>query len=249
MFRFLCGLLILAVLVGGGLYLTSDKIKAWWDQQWTGMTEWTPENIARNPEGYLTWAQGKFTQIEGQLEGHQVALRAKRNDVEAKLKETDLYLNRLTNSLAKLKGEYQGAVNTGDWTDVKIDGKSVSEEDVRRLILETDEELARAVRKQSVYRRYESRVEGELTKVAKLLKDLQTKREEIDEQLEYVKMDRTVADYTALMNKVDSVLNTSKAIRENEADKLSVDDLVKLEERNQKLEDEKVRFNRIMESN
>jgi hypothetical protein len=249
MFRFITGLLILAVLVGGGLYLTSDKIKAWWDQRWTGMTEWTPENIAKDPAGYLTWAQGEFTRIEGELKGHKQALLTRKVEVQAKLKDEDAAEKTLAKVLTNLKGDYRGAVSTGDWTEVKVDGRSVSESEMRELILEADAKHARAERKQSVYRRYQTRVEEELKKVDKLLKDLQTMREEIDEQLEYVKMDKTVADYTSLMNKVDSVLNTSQAIRENETDKLSVDDLVKLEERNQKLEDEKVRFDRIMESN
>lgn len=249
MFRFITGLLILAVLVGGGFYLFSDVFQGKIDRLRKDYTEWTPENIAQDPVGYLTWAQGEFTRIERDLKGHKQALLTRRIEVQAKLKGESAAETTLAKILNKLKGDYRGAVSTGDWTEVKVDGRSVSEGDMRLLILEADEKLARAVRKQSVFKRYESRVEEELKKVDKMLKDLQTKREEIDEQLEYVKMDKTVADYTSLMNKVDSVLNTSKAIRENEADKLSVDDLVKAEERNQKLEDEKVRFDRIMESN
>lgn len=249
MFRFVAGLLILAVLVGGGLYLFSDVFQGKIDRLRKDYSEWTPENIAQDPVGYLTWAQGEFTRIEGALKGHRQALMTRKIEVQAKLKAETAAESTLTKILAGLKNDYRGAVSTGDWADVKIDGRSVSEPEVRRLILETDEKLARAVRKQSAYRRYGDQVEEELKKVDKLLRDLQSKREEIDEQLEFVKMNKTVADYTALMNNVDSVLNTSKAIGENETDKLSVDDLVKAEERNQKLEDEKVRFDRIMESN
>jgi hypothetical protein len=249
MFRFFTGLLILAVLVGGGLYFFSDVFQGKIDRLRKDYSEWTPENIAQDPVGYLTWAQGEFSRIERNLKGHKQALLTRKIEVQAKLKDEDAAEKTLAKVLTRLKGDYRGAVSTKDWSEVKVDGKNVSESEMRDLILEADARLARAVRKQSVYRQYETRVEEELKKVDKMLKDLQTKREEIDEQLEFVKMDRTVADYTSLMNKVDSVLNTSKAIGENEADKLSVDDLVKLEERNQKLEDEKVRFGRIMESN
>ena len=52
-------------------------------------TQWTPENIKKDPEGYLTWAVAQVDVTRGKLQAAQLALTKQKIEISNKLEEEE----------------------------------------------------------------------------------------------------------------------------------------------------------------
>lgn len=66
------------VLIAGGAaawYFLSDPFSDKVGQIKRQITDWTPENILKDPVGYLTWSKDKCDKTEKQLKARQIGIK------------------------------------------------------------------------------------------------------------------------------------------------------------------------------
>ena len=74
--------IVLVLVLGGVWYFVSDPFHQRVKDTFTGQTKWTPENIKKDPAGYLSWAIDQTTATKGKLETAQLALdKAEQTDL------------------------------------------------------------------------------------------------------------------------------------------------------------------------
>lgn len=130
--------------------------------------------------------------------------------------------------LPTLKKSYLAADRANAWP-VSVEGMNLSQQQVRDLIVETDDSIkqlrTRTDRTQPINRK----IEGKLDAVQLALKDIAQKRVIVAQRLDDVKLQRDLNDVEDLKKSVDTVLHTALSIDTSTVDKVTSDDVLDLQ--------------------
>jgi hypothetical protein len=113
--KLIVGILIVVVVVGGILYFGSDIFRTKVDRAVEGFTEWTPENIAKDPKGYLFFCRKQTEDAIGKLKASQIGISQNRAKIDAMKTEADHKAKVGQEALAELKVLYREAEKAGKW--------------------------------------------------------------------------------------------------------------------------------------
>ena len=88
---------VIAVILalGAGYYAVSDPFKAKVDKLVEDKTEWTSENIQKDPEGYVRWALQELGASRTKLEGRRLDMRTKHSMAEQEVDIESTYLHTI----------------------------------------------------------------------------------------------------------------------------------------------------------
>src|SRR5688572_15874101 len=77
------GIIAAVVVVGATLFFVSDPFNIWVRGNYKSLTEWTPENIAKNPVGYLDFVEIKTKEAQLELKADRISVEQKRAQLKS----------------------------------------------------------------------------------------------------------------------------------------------------------------------
>lgn len=247
MLRLITGLLILAILAGGILYFQSDVFRPKVDQAIDAWTKWTPENITKDPKGYLTFALTELEKIEEQLKAHRLGLTVELDRTTNRTKKEELTVAASMNVLEDLKDTYRVSKET---YPVSFKGQSLAESQFQEKVVEVDRELEAARENVDRLGRHVAHLQDAIEQTEREMKRLTEKRLFVQQRLDHLKLDLAVGLSDELTSKADEIAATAKAIHsEGSKAKQEAVALIKGEERKLQGQSVKERFQQIMASN
>jgi hypothetical protein len=223
-FGILVGIVVLVLVIGAVAYFASDPLRQRVDDAYRGATEWTPENIAADPSGYLSWAYGEMDRIEEDLQARQIALRRMVRETERDVDVEAAQVVRRETSLTTLKDIYRSAEAEAAWPVTVDSGQQMDEAEARALILQADKALQQSLEKIDRYEVAQTRINQELRNVEESLSLLQSQRGDLSHQIEMARLDETLRGYESLVDTVTSLTDTTAALAESSPNDLTIDD-------------------------
>ena len=124
----------MVVVVAGG-YFFSAPFKSKVDRKIEQATQWTPENIQKDPEGYLFFAQGEIENTKNTLEAQLIEVAQRRERASNLLVERAAEFDAVSSLLQELKDSYRQAETSGAWP-VSVGDTAFTESDLRSRIIE-----------------------------------------------------------------------------------------------------------------
>ena len=219
------GGVVAAVLVV--FFFVSDPFNIWVKTTYKDATEWTPEQIQKNPKLYLEWAQETLNKTEDALEAREIAMKQLRGKYERELASAKTEQSTLGKKLSLFKDKFQYAESTSWPVSIKTTGGSV-EMDKKQVEKNTEKALKRkkvADKKVKVYG-------AQLTKVNSGIKKIDQRQEELAEKKEYLAMQKEMFilememnQVGELMDGVNAVLDIAEVIGDEELGEVSLDDI------------------------
>lgn len=246
MLRLITGLLILATLAGGVLYLQSDVFRTKAGQVYDEWTKWTPENITRDPEGYLTFAGTELEKIKLRLRAHQLHLTTKLDVAGKEQQALQARMDDDTVALNQLRSLYQASERR---YPVSVNAQNYNEKGFQELVVELDQRVELNTERVSGKEREVAFYTRELERVVGELRNLEEKRVYVELRKAQVKTDLAVGMANDLTSKADEIAATARAIKsEQTAVKLDADNLVSTVTKERQAKSVKERFEQIMGS-
>ncbi len=128
-------------LIGLGVsYTFSDVYKTKIDEKIDQFAHWTPQNIAKDPESYLTFCEGKINQFLEELKASEIDVSQKYAQVRQMADTTAEKTNTGVKMLAELKEAYKSAEKANAWP-MKWNGKDFSQDLAKRQIIALSKEI------------------------------------------------------------------------------------------------------------
>lgn len=246
MLRLIGALLLLAGLAGGALYFGSDVFRPRMNEAFDAWTKWTPDNIVKDPKGYLTFALTELEKIEGQLKAHRLGLQVEQDKMVNRLKAEQMSATARANVLDGLKDTFRVGAKT---FPVSVEGKSLDEVAFQERVVEVDRELEAARENVTRLERHGKHLDEEIARTEREMKRLAEKRQFVQQKLDHLKLDLAVGISDELTSKADEIASTAKAIgAEGSKAKQEAVELIKAEERRLQGQSVKERFEQIMAS-
>ena len=128
------GILALLVAVGAGLYFWSDVFRTKADAALRQMSEWTPENIAKDPVNYLNFCEEQTKDALDKLKAAEISVAQRRGKLAAMKEESNKKIGVGDKALTALKTLYRTADPAGAFP-VTWNGKSYDKESCQKQIL------------------------------------------------------------------------------------------------------------------
>lgn len=246
MLRLIAALLILATLAGGVLYIQSDVFRTKADLMVDNWTKWTPENITRDPKGYLTFAVTELEKIQRTLDAHKIDLTVRADLTQQKLKGESLNLQASLQTLDRLKGVYRASAKT---FPVSVEGQSLTEDGFQERVVEVDRLVEMYKENTERLTRHVAHLKSEISRCEQESKKLTEKRQYVQQRLDHVKLDLAIGTSDDLTSKADEIAATAKALRaEPTKPQREAAELVATEVKKMQSLSVKERFEQIMDS-
>ncbi|MEM8883857.1 MAG: hypothetical protein AAGD14_07310 [Planctomycetota bacterium] len=220
----LVGILALLVIGGVGFYLWSDPFRTKTNEAFKQMSEWTPENIAKDPINYLNFCEEQTNLALEKLKTSEISIAQKRGQLVEMRSEADGKIKVGDKALAELKAAYTAAAAAAAFP-VTWSGKEYDKESCQKQIIGLD----RQVKSQ---RSLHVKIDGSIKKL-----DIQKQRvidqraearkqlTEIQSQREVLKVQQITDDLTTQLVDMKSVLQTVIATADESSDMKTLDDL------------------------
>jgi len=247
MLRLLGALLLLAALAGGVLYFQSDVFRTRFNTTVDEWTKWTPENITKDPKGYLTFAITELDKIGERLKTHKRELLVKIDAAENRITKETLAQKASTTVLDSLKDAYRAGKQS---FPVSYASRDYKENQFQDLVVETDRLLEMARENATSWESHLGFLKEQLERTEKEMKRLTEKRQFVEQRLQLVELNTAVNSANDLTSKADEIASVAKNLTP-EANNIAAREaklMVKAAE--QKLEGQSVkdRFEQIMGS-
>lgn len=113
--KLLGGLLVVALAVLAGLYFFSDVFRTKAKGAWKEFAEWTPQNIAEDPVGYLDFAEERAKDTQVKLRASEISLGQRKGKLESMKEEAARKVAAGTKALDELRAAYKAAEAGGAW--------------------------------------------------------------------------------------------------------------------------------------
>jgi len=209
-------------------YFTSDVFSTKVDQAAEQWAKWTPENIQKDPAGYLAFAKGELEKANDSLEARQIALKKKQNEYKRKHSEAKIQHAKYDKLLLELRSKYSEATNSNSTASypVEINGIPLKDEaTLKKLAVKTTKKLKHQEKLVGTYAQFQTKLTAQVTKVEDQLEKLAEKREELALQTEVVLLKIDMDKLADVNDGLAAIFDTSVAIA-GEPDAIDPDDLI-----------------------
>jgi chromosome segregation ATPase len=98
-----------------GLYFFSPLFKGGVERAWENFSQWTPENIAKNPIGYLDFAEKQAKETMTSLKASEISLAQRKAKLDGMKEDADKKIAAGTAALGELKTTYSAAEEASSW--------------------------------------------------------------------------------------------------------------------------------------
>ncbi len=154
-------------------------------------TKWMPENIKKDPAGYLSWAIEQTDATKTKLEAARRALTKQRRDLSDKLQKASADKSGYESFLKELEEAYTKADSKNDWP-VAVRGHSFDKSELKRRIVECSEDLENATKLVETYSKALRKVADRLDENDRQRTKLETLGKKLATDLETAKVQETL---------------------------------------------------------
>jgi hypothetical protein len=173
--------------------------------------EWSQEEMTRDPEGYLKWADGQIQsqirqrdELLGKLDARRKQIKARQVEVGAELKEFENFKERLATAVRRAEDEDRWPVQVGSNKFDRAKAKALLEDITRQVEQRTP--LAQD------YDAAIGKMDARATSLRSDVTALVQLREKIALDLERVKLNQGVAELEKLSRTADEIAHFSKIL-------------------------------------
>jgi len=220
------GLIVLALVGGGIWYFVSKPFMTHVNQTFNQATQWTPENIKKDPVGYLTWALDEVGKTEGKLQASELSLKMKKNGTARALEKHTADKSQYEKLLTEFKDAYTTASEKKKWP-IRVRNTGFDEMGLKRKIVECSDKIKLTESLVDTYTKTDKvigdklgEIEGKLTEVDKLKNKLST-------NMEIAKVNQSVDDIGTIGDQLNAIVDTSSALAKTAEEGASVADMIK----------------------
>lgn len=133
-------LVVIAAIVGGAAYFLSDPFRTKVDTAYNQFAQWTPENIAANPSGYLDFCETQAKKAQQDLKAAEVRIAQKTGELENMKTESLAKIETGDPILVEFKQLYKDTAANNAWPVTARD-KEFDEAALKRQIISLHKEL------------------------------------------------------------------------------------------------------------
>ena len=218
----------LAVAVFAVAYFTSDVFSTTVDRAAERWSKWTPENIQKDPAGYLAFAKKELEQAKDSLEARQIALKKEQNENKRRHSEAKIQKAKYDKLLLALRSKYSETKDSNSSVayPLTVNGIPIKDEGVlKKLAVKTKKKLDHQAKREETYAKFQKKLTKNVTKVEGQLEKLVEKQEELALQTEVVLLKLEMEKIGELNGNLAAIIDTSVAIA-GESDAIDPDDLI-----------------------
>ena len=182
--------LLALLLIGGAVaYFGSDVFRTKTDEQIRQLSEWTPENIARDPVNYLNFCETEAEKALEKLKASEIAVAQKKAKLEGMRDDATKEISAGEMALDELKTAFRDASDHDSWP-ITFLGQDRTEDWTKRQILR----FHREVKSQTELR---SKVERGIERLNAQSIKIQDQRDRCQEQLATIATNREILKVAA----------------------------------------------------
>ena len=222
---FVAVVLTLAVAVLGIAYFGSNVYKTKIDNSIRSHTEWTPENVIKDPEAYLDYRSQETKTALVKLNTSGFSIIQKRSKLESQQSELAQKVDLGNQSLTNLKKLYKTAESNHNfpftWEDYNLD-----KDQAQKQIIKLDHELTGYTKLLAQYNTAVTKLQAQEEKLVEARTLAQEQLLKIDLNRESLKIQGITTDLKDSLLQLKSILDTPLFAAENPHGLASLDDLM-----------------------
>lgn len=220
------GLIVLALVVGGVWYFVSKPSRAKWDETVRQATQWTPENIKKDPVGYLNYALEEVGKTEDKLQASELSLRTKKNATARALEKNTSDKSDYDTLLTELKAAYNNAAADKKWP-AQVRGAQLDEKDLKIRIVECGRKFDLASSLVDTYSKTDKVIGDKLDEIEGKLRDVEKLKDKLSTNMEIAKVNQSVDDIGSIGDQLNAIIDTSSALAATADKGTSVESMIK----------------------
>jgi len=234
-----------AVVVIAGLavaYFGSDVFRTRANAQLTQFTQWTPENIAKDPVNYLNFCEEQTNAALQKAKASEIAIAQKKSKIESMREEASGKSNVGSKALDELKVLYKAAEEKDEFP-ISWKGTKLDKDAARRQILKTAGEVKTKNELLTKLDAAINQLRVQSNKIAEARDNARDQLAKIDANREMLKVQQITDELKDNLIAMKAAIQTSVVgVSSTEAGALSLDDLAAQSETTVSDED----FNKVM---
>lgn len=203
--------IVLIAVAGAAFYFFSAPFKTKVNEITRQATKWTPENIQKDPVGYLTWAVSECDQLEDKLDARIIALNTKINQSRREIMEKTSERASFDGLLKELKTAYRMASEDDVWP-VEVRGAKLTEEQTKSRIVETHQRIAQLTSVIDTYESALNKMLNSLTDVGNKLSETAKLKRKLNGEVEIARVKKEVSGLDEVSDSVSAIIDTTEAL-------------------------------------
>jgi hypothetical protein len=203
-------MLAAAVLTGGGCDRPASKPAQ--APKPAAKTEWTPEEIAKDPIGYLRWQDKQIERQIGEHEAKIKALDAKKQQFVEKQSMLNANIDEVDNLRVNMERAYKRADDNDRWP-ATVAGREFERAKLDQLIPQLKKYVQDRQPMQNSYAQFMGRIDSTSAKLHNDIESMRTLREQLALDLQSIELNQATADTTKLQKAQEQVASMSNTLR------------------------------------
>jgi hypothetical protein len=219
--------IVLVLVLGGIWYFVSKPFQTHVNETLRQQTDWTSENIKKDPEGYLTWAIAQVDKTRDKLKAAQLTLTTQQIEIGKKLDEKSDVKSKCETLLKDMKDAYTKASARNDWPVTVGQNKFEDERAMKSKIVEVSHFLENTTKLVGTYTKAKGTVGDRLADIDGQLVKVESLKTTLSTNLETAKVQKTFEGIDDIGSDFSKIVNTSEALAKTDEKNTSVSDMLK----------------------
>lgn len=222
--------LIAVLLVGGGIWFyVSKPFQTTVKENFRQATEWTPQNIKKDPVGYLTWALDEVAATESKLEASVLGMKTRKNAIDRALDKHQADKSEYEKLLGELKEAYRSASasSTSQSWPVKVRELTFDESALKRKVVECSDKITNTTSLTETYAKTRDVIDGKLREVDLKLAEVIKLKSRLTTDLEIARVNKSVEGLDSLGDTLNAIVDTSAALAKTAESGASIEEMIK----------------------
>jgi hypothetical protein len=218
------GIIAAVLVVGGTLFFISDPFNMWVRGNYKSLTEWTPENIAKNPVAYLDFVELKTKEAQQQLKADRISVEQKRGQLKAMQEEASNKARVGEQTLKELKDAYENA-GEGQTTQISFRGQQKDAAWVKNQVVNIYKQTET---QKNILKKVEAglkKLDAQVEKINKAEGEAVAQLAEVKANRELLKVQKLTDDLKDRLVEMRGAVQGVVATASEDADSLSLDTL------------------------
>ncbi|MGO9113272.1 MAG: hypothetical protein ACLP9L_28910 [Thermoguttaceae bacterium] len=220
------GLVVLALVAGGIWFFVSKPFQTNVKQAYNQATQWTPENIKKDPVGYLTWALDEVGKTQDKLQASELSLKTKKNATARALQKQTADQSDYEKLLSEFKEAYTIASEQKKWP-TRVRNTDLDEMALKRKIVECNDKIKNTAELVDTYAKTNKLIGDKLGEIEAKLAEVEKLKNKLSTNMEIAKVNQSVDDIGAIGDQLNAIVDTSSALAKTAEEGTSVADMIK----------------------
>jgi hypothetical protein len=221
-------LVVFLVVAGVVFYFVSDPFKTKVDVKIEQATKWTPENIRKDPAGYVAFAVGQADRTIEALSARRIALSQQKSNNERMLQKASKDLATAKKIFDQFRAAYKEASAANGWPK-EVAGTQYQEADLKKQIISLKSKIDSLQGQTTQLTGIQKTVGTHLDQLDQKLTDTKTTKTDLTQKLEIVKANKAIENIDSLKADVAGLAGIADFLTQS-ARVPSVDQLIQQQE-------------------